>query len=81
MSSIYPNPSIDYTTVEIYLNDEILNAELIVYNVLGSEIQKQNVSNMDVLTLDTRSYTNGIYLFVLKTSNGMVEKKKVIISK
>lgn len=77
---IYPNPSTEYTMVEIYLKNNV-SAELIVYNLLGAESQKQKVSNMDVITIDTKTFSNGIYLFVLKTENGMVEKKKVIISK
>lgn len=67
--------------VEIYLKNESGGAELIIYNLLGAEIKKQNVSNMDVITIDTKSFTNGIYLFALKTANGIAEKKKVIISK
>ena len=78
---IYPNPSAEFTTVEIYLKNESEVAELIIYNLLGSEIQKQKVSNNNVLTIDTKSFTNGIYLFVLKIESGIEEKKKVIISK
>lgn len=78
---VYPNPGTDYTKVEISLNDGTLQAELIVYNILGSEISKQIVSNKDVLTINTNDFNNGIYLFILKTEQKIIEKQKVIVSK
>lgn len=78
---VYPNPSSDYAKVEISIEDEAVQAELIIYNILGAEILQQIVSNKEVLTINTKNFNNGIYLFVLKTDNGSIEKQKVIISK
>ena len=78
---VYPNPSTDYTNVEIHLSDETVNAELIVYNLLGAEILKRIVANKDLLTINTKDFNSGIYLFALKTKQGIIEKQKVIVTK
>ena len=78
---IYPNPSKDYANIEIKLNEEVMGAELIVYNLLGMVVTKRNVVNDEVFTISTRGYNNGIYFFVLSTEEGVIEKQKIIISK
>jgi hypothetical protein len=57
------------------------NSELIIYNLLGEEIQKQEINDQNMLMIDTGNFNNGIYLYVLKTNNEIKEKQKVIISK
>ena len=78
---VYPNPSSDYIKVEIKLSDETQKGQLIVYNILGAEIFKQNVLNTDILTINIDEYNNGIYFFVLSTEVGVIEKEKIIITK
>jgi hypothetical protein len=78
---VYPNPGSDYTKVEIHLNNDELHAELIVYNLLGSEVSRQAATNNNVLTINTKEFNNGIYLYVLKTEQGIIEKQKVLIIK
>jgi hypothetical protein len=80
---VYPNPVIDKTYVEINLAAEHgLQAELVIYNLLGDEVFKQiMVANKENIIIETESLNNGIYVFALKTTNGIVEKQKIIISK
>jgi len=78
--TVYPNPVSDYTNVEINIK-EGSQGQFMIYNLLGKEIQKQDVSDKGILKIDTQDFTNGIYLFVLQTSDGNIEKQKVIISK
>ena len=78
---VYPNPSSDYTKVEIQLEEEIFQAELLIYNLLGAEILRQTVKKNEVLTVNNKEFNSGIYLYVLKTEQGIVEKQKIIISK
>lgn len=78
---IYPNPSSEFAMVEFDLKNQYAKAELIIYNLLGEEIQIQEVFNINVLRIDTKHFTNGIYLFVLRTENGIVEQQKIIISR
>ena len=78
---VYPNPSTEQANVEIDLENETMKAQLIIYNMLGSEISRYNVVDKDVLRIDTKQFNNGIYLFVLKTEGDIVEKQKVIVAK
>ena len=78
---VYPNPSSDYAKVEIKLDEETVSVELIIYNVLGAEVLRQTVFDKELLTINTRDFNNGIYLFVLKTEGDIVEKQKVIVAK
>lgn len=78
---VYPNPSSDFTKVEISFEDETVIAEFIIYNILGEEVSKQRVSDNDLITIITKDFNNGIYLFVLKSNKGIIEKQKIIVSK
>jgi len=78
---VYPNPTSDFTNVEIKLLNENSHSELIIYNSLGSQIERRSVTDKDVLTVNTKDYSKGIYLFLLKTDFKIMDKQKVIISK
>jgi Secretion system C-terminal sorting domain len=77
--SVYPNPSNNDAHVVFQLTDETVPAELLVYNALGSRVLKRAVVNKEILTIATHALSNGIYLFVLKTNNNIVQQKKVMI--
>lgn len=78
---VYPNPSTEQANVDIDLENETLKAELVIYNMLGAEISRYNVIDQDVLKINTKEFNTGIYLFVLKTENAILEKQKVIVSR
>lgn len=79
--SVYPNPANEYSTVEINMAEENKTGVFIIYNLLGTEVYKQQVKNNDVLTIDNKELNNGIYFYILKSNNEIIEKQKVIISK
>jgi hypothetical protein len=78
---IYPNPSTEYASVEANLPESTGQIQLVVYNLLGTQILTQPLSNKETFILDTKELSNGIYLFCLLTEQGIIEKQKVIISK
>ncbi|HLC83503.1 MAG TPA: T9SS type A sorting domain-containing protein, partial [Bacteroidia bacterium] len=78
---VYPNPATDFTKVEIRLSEEVKNPQLVIYNLLGSEILKKSIENNQEIIFDMKDFNTGIYFFVLKTENGIVEKQKVIVSR
>ncbi|MCC6838359.1 MAG: T9SS type A sorting domain-containing protein [Bacteroidia bacterium] len=79
---VYPNPALNDLTIEVYLSDvDQSSAELRVYNMLGAEVERANVRDLSVLTLNVSEFNNGIYLVVLKNDRGLIEKKKVIITR
>ncbi len=72
--SVYPNPAKDYITFSFDLSSASY-ASLEVYNTLGQRIngnevmQSQNGENQ--ITIQTGSYNAGMYIYVLKTGNGV----------
>ncbi len=74
--NIYPNP----TTGLINLNEEFVlsnNFEAIVCNSYGEVIVSvKNSSNINL-----SEYANGIYYLILKSENGSVENKKIVLIK
>ncbi len=82
ISSVYPNPAREYTTVNIttYVN---VNMTLKVFNVNGSLVLKNNhllTTGNHTLKIDTSELENGLYLGVIE--NGFYrESFKFIVSK
>ena len=77
---VYPNPSSNYTTVEINITEGSLG-QLIIYNMLGGKIFEQKIDKSDILTIETNNYSDGIYMVVLLSDKEILEKQKLIILK
>lgn len=78
---VYPNPSAEQFNVEVLLPLQNNKAELIIYDLLGKEINRYYIKNNETLNINTSEYNNGIYLITLSTSTGVVENKRLIINK
>jgi hypothetical protein len=74
--NIYPNP----TTGILNLNEEFVlsnNFEALVCNSYGEVI----VSEKNISAIDLSGYSNGIYYLILKSEDGSVLNKKIILIK
>jgi hypothetical protein len=71
--SIYPNPTSDYVTVELY---EAINSTIQIYTINGQLIKSLNF--YQYTTVDLQDFNNGIYLLNITDENGNQEVKKVI---
>lgn len=78
---VYPNPGMDHTSVEINLPDAHEQIQLLVYDLLGSQVLMQTLNNNTTTVIDLQNLNNGIYFFSIKTREGIIEKQKVIIAK
>lgn len=67
---LYPNPSNSI----VYLSTQIPNGELIIYDVLGKEINKFETIPVQV---DISKFENGVYLFNLTAENKVYQKKVI----
>jgi hypothetical protein len=75
---IYPNPAKDFVTVNINEFDGELN-EINLINVQGQIIYTLNTKNQSkIFDLKTNSFSEGIYMLQLHTSNGILTKKLII---
>jgi hypothetical protein len=74
---MYPNP----TTGEVYLKINttvILDSEVIVRNIAGSEVLKKEFQAAEMIRIDFSDHVSGIYLVTLKTGDKSVVKKLIL---
>ncbi len=78
---VYPNPASDKINVEFDLSDTD-SGTLTVLNVLGENLYRQNLKNMNanVACIDTYNYPDGIYVVKL-IKNNQAYTRKVIVSR
>lgn len=79
MSEAYPNPanhlvSIDYDFTEIY------SSSIVIYNLLGTVVEKIDVSGKEGRArINTSDYKEGIYFYSLLLNNEVISTQKLII--
>lgn len=81
-SSNYPNPFEIETNIDVYVNKNIKDARIIVYDNNGNTISSQEVKERDVKTkiiVSKKSFTSGIYFYTLITDGVVVGTKKMIV--
>jgi Secretion system C-terminal sorting domain len=74
-----PNPADEKVRFNYLGNKEFKNAELTIYNSIGSVMD--NIywnSSSTPLLVDTRKYTSGIYFFKFRSENDVTTKKIII---
>jgi len=78
--NIYPNPTNDF--INVVFNDKALNSDisLQVMNALGQEIYVNNKVNNSNLSIDVKTFAEGIYYIVMKDETS-TSVKKFIVSK
>ena len=86
--SIYPNPtsSIGSTTIRFTSDKEVKRARLYVTNILGKEVKE--VFQGELLNkaeykfnLETSDLSSGVYFVTLRSAEGLMVTKKLIVSK
>lgn len=75
--SIYPNPSSGYITVR--LGQNISNANIFVFDIMGRIVKKQSINNRINTILDF-SEIPGLYFVKISTNEGVEKTIKVIIN-
>jgi len=78
----YPNPAIGMTTVSFSVSNSN-KVSIALYDLQGKNIgilfNKKVSSGKHQLVFDSNSFRNGIYFYVMKTSEGTLIRKKMII--
>ena len=78
--TVFPNPSKDLFNI-VFSSAKKQDINLSVHNILGKVIISESLKyfNGDYSTsVDLSEYPNAIYIFQLKTKNGMINKKLVL---
>lgn len=72
--NIYPNPTKDIVNVDILNNEQF---EISIFNVLGSCILNQKISNQNN-SVDISSFENGIYFLQISDKTSIVSQQKIV---
>ena len=73
---IYPNPVSDILTINLGKTHSEISLE--IYNVVGQRIRTSEYNNKRILTINTSSFSNGIYFFKIKTDTIKSKEFKII---
>ena len=71
--TIFPNPFSDNLNVTVNENEQ---SQIILYDILSRKLLQQTFTNST--TLNTEQLANGIYIYELRTMNGVIKKGKII---
>lgn len=78
---VYPNPAMDFTTLQIpplHLN---VNSELRIYDILGNEIVRLSglqSNDQGIIPLDVSRFNSGIYKIVFTSGNVILNNNLII---
>jgi len=79
--SIYPNPSTDYTNIDLNLTKSA-NVSLTVTNMVGQQVISKDfgqfANGSHNLAIAVSQLTKGIYFFTIQAGNDRVTKKIVV---
>jgi len=78
--NIFPNPSYENTTIDFTLPKGVNTADIVLYNLNGTEIKRYKVDNtFNNLILNNSDLKSGTYLYELVTENQTIGVKKMIV--
>jgi len=75
--SVFPNPA----TYNVNIQSEFNITDIVVYDYVGKVIYTIEDSNTQNVVLNTSSYRAGMYIVSIRTENGVVTTKRVVITK
>ncbi len=76
--SIYPNPANDQLTID--LRQDLAQAQISISNTMGQTVQQLSQSSFTAgqINLDIRQHPAGMYILMIQTDQGMLNKSFVI---
>lgn len=80
ISNIYPNPANDLAHIDYKLNSSSKPAKVSFYNILGGQVGDFKLDSFDnKLTVQTRTWDNGVYFYQLILDGKKVATKKLLV--
>ena len=71
--AIFPNPFEEKLNIVMKNNEQ---SQIFLYDIISRKLLQQNFSNST--TLDTRGFSNGIYIYQVKNSKGIIANGKLV---
>ena len=82
LSQNIPNPASDFTRIDYKLPDGSKGGEIIMYDLLGKEINRYNlVVSANSITISVADIPAGTYYYQLQTSGSSTAGKKLVVIK
>lgn len=79
MSEAYPNPANNFATID-YDFTGIKNGSIVIYNLLGTVVEKLDISGKSgKARINTSLYQEGIYFYSLLFENEVIRTQKLIV--
>ena len=79
---VYPNPAQNELNISYQLTKGLADVTIHVSDLMGRTVENVTVSaNSGIITLQTKDWSNGVYLVKITTPNQNVQHFKVVISK
>ena len=74
-AKVYPNPAIDQVRIESANGIE----SVMIYNMMGALVETIPANNM-IVNVNLSQYSNGVYFFNIRQSNGTVSNQRVVVN-
>jgi len=75
----FPNPFSSSTLIRVDKEQELQNASLIIYDILGNETVTIEGINTNEISLDRNNLPAGVYFYSIKENNALVASGKLVI--
>ncbi len=78
--NIFPNPADEMLFVDVELVEQINEAEVSIHSLDGKVLLQESYSNLkkEQFSFDLKKFSNGVYLFQIKTDIGLTTKRFVV---
>ncbi len=81
ISELYPNPASNAAFIDLDIPAGLNNAELVVSNLLGSEVKSYNINGRSgKFKIDTGDLKNGLYFCTIKVQGQFLESKRLVVN-
>ena len=80
MGKVFPNPVIEFVTVEVFSEIEA-TTKIQIFDVLGvfqKEIAVELVNGITIASIETNDLKNGIHFLQIEDERGVISKKKFV---
>ncbi len=72
---IFPNPVTDN---KFTITSDVNIVEVVIINVLGQQIYKQEITNQNKIIIELETNENGIYLVQVRTADQILSTRRVL---
>lgn len=81
VSEVYPNPANNVAFIDLNIPEGLNNAQLIVSNLLGSEVKSLNINERSgKVRIDVGDLKNGLYFCTIKAQGQLLESKRLVVN-